>query len=88
MEDVIPQLLENIKKEFKDFKVVDEDENFMYMRKGEIGKGQVIEARILRGSLGAYDLRFNVEKTGCRSRLIGGNDSIKKVKKYLSDNKC
>jgi hypothetical protein len=88
---MITKDINSIKKEFSNFKVVDQDDNFLYMRDGEIGKSNVIEARMNRGSLGAFNVRFVVEKKGCRSRIIGGGDSdksVKKVKAYLKDNKC
>ena len=83
--------ISSIKKQFPKFKVIDKDKDFLYMRDGEIGKSNVIEARINRGSLGDYNVRFVVEKHGCRSRIIGGNNkenSIKRVKSYLKDSKC
>lgn len=88
---MITKDINSIKKEFPKFKIVDEDDNFLYMRDGDIGKSNVVEARINRGSLGDFNVRFVVEKKGCRSRIFGGsnpNNAVKKVKSYLKNNKC
>jgi len=69
-----------VRKEFKDFKVVTYDDNFIVLRKEGVG---VVEARVNRGSLGTYDYQFVVEKFGQRSKLFRGKNAIKRIKKYL-----
>jgi len=88
---MITKDINSIKKEFPKFKVVDQDKDFLYMRDGEVGKSNVVEARMSRGSFGDFNVRFVVEKKGCRSRIIGGRDpnkSVKKVKSYIKSKKC
>ncbi len=88
---VITSDINSIRKEFPKFEVVDKDGNFIYLRgKNKKRETQVIEGRINRGSLGDFDVRFIVEKQGCRSRIIGGRpqSALKRVKSYLKSNKC
>lgn len=70
----------NIINEFKDFAVVDYDDNYVYLRKVGVG---VVEARIIRGSLGSYDYKFVVEKFGERSKLFSGKNAIIRIHQYL-----
>ena len=79
MEDTTKEV-RDLRYKFKDFKVVDYDDNYIYLRKDGVG---VVEGRILRGSLGSYDYKFVVEKFGERSRLFSGKNVIKRIKKYL-----
>lgn len=69
-----------IRIQFKDFKVVDYDDNYIVLEKEGLG---MVEGRILRGSLGSYDYKFVVEKFGERSKLFWGKNVIKRIKKYL-----
>lgn len=66
--------------EFKDFDVVDYDDNFVYLRKANVG---VIEGHVIRGSLGSYDYKFVVEKFGERNKLFSGNNVFSRIRKYL-----
>lgn len=88
---MITKDINSIRKQFPKFKVVDKDSDYIYMRDGKIGKSNVVEARMSRGSFGDFEVRFIVEKRGCRSRIIGSRDpnkAVKKVKVYLGSNKC
>jgi len=80
MEDTTKEVSQ-LRDKFKDFKVVDYDDNFIYLRKEGVG---VVEGRIIRGSLGSYDYKFVVEKFGERSRLFSGRNAIKHIKRYLN----
>ena len=70
---------------FKDFDVVDYDGNYAALRKPGIG---YVEVRVLRGSLGAFDYKFVVEKPGERGKLFSGRDAERRVCKYLGLNDC
>ena len=65
MEDTTKEV-RDLRYKFKDFKVVDYDDNYIYLRKDGVG---VVEGRILRGSLGSYDYKFVVEKFGERNSI-------------------
>jgi hypothetical protein len=65
---------------FNDFKVIDYDDNYAYLRKDGVG---VVEARVIRGSLGEYYYKFVVEKFGERSKLFSGKNAITKIRQYL-----
>ena len=69
-----------LRKQFKDFQVVDYDDNYIYLVKEGVG---VVEGRVLRGSLGSYDYKFVVERFGERSKLFWGKNVIRRIKKYL-----
>lgn len=69
-----------IRKQFKDFEVVDYDNNYIYLRKPNVG---VVIVSILRGSFGDYEYKFAVEKFGERTKLFRGKNAILRVKKYL-----
>lgn len=81
MEDTTKEV-EKIRKEFSDFEIVDYDDNYIYLKKSGVG---VVEARIIRGSLGSYDYKFVVEKFGERNRLFSGKNAINRIKKYLGE---
>lgn len=80
---------QEIKYKFKDFKIIDEDNNYLYLKKENVG---VVEVRIIRGSLGSFELKFVVEKFGERNKLFysryGVNYliTIERIKKYLKKN--
>ncbi len=65
--------------QFKDFEVVDYDNNYIYLRKGK----SVVIASVLRGSLGAYMYKFQAEKFGERTKLFSGKNAIARIRKYL-----
>ena len=73
-------------KELKGYKVIDEDDSYIVLKKDNIG---VVEVRILRGSLGSFELKFVVEKFGLKNKLFyskyGRNylNTIDRIKKYL-----
>ena len=69
-----------IRDEFKGFKLIDYDEDYIVLVKEGVG---AVDGRILRGSLGAYEYKFVVERFGERSKLFWGRNVIKRIKKYL-----
>ncbi|MDO8623204.1 MAG: hypothetical protein Q7R52_03065 [archaeon] len=86
-EEPVNKQIKNLINCFKDFKIVDCDENYIYLRKDNVG---VIEGRIIRGSLGSYDYKFVVEKFGERNKLFSGKKVINRINKYLGikNNQC
>jgi hypothetical protein len=71
-----------IRAAFPDFEVVDNDSNYIALRKLGVG---YVEGRVNRGSLGAYSYKFVVEKLGERNKLFSGKNAIERIKKYLGD---
>ena len=77
------KLREELKLIFGEIKVIDEDDSYIVLKKDNIG---VVEIRILRGSLGSFELKFVVEKFGLRNKLFFGKNylnTISRIKKYL-----
>ena len=72
-----------IRDEFKSFKLIDYDEDYIYLVKKGVGDVDCVEGRITRGSLGSYEYKFVVTKKGERGKLFWGRNVIKRIKKYL-----
>jgi hypothetical protein len=81
-ESEVSPVIAKYRKHFNDFDVVDVDNSYIYLRKPEVG---AVIASIQRGSLGAYNAKFNVEKFGERSKLFSGNEkkALNRVDEYL-----
>lgn len=70
----------NVKKSFKGFKTVTEDDQFLYLRKKGVG---VIEYRGKVFGGNNAKTPFIVEKFGYRQKLFRGKNAVSNIKKYL-----
>jgi len=84
MDGLSPQMEAELR-QFPDFIVIDFDNSTAYLRRVQNGKTDVVEIRILYGSLGAYLVKYIVEKHGYRSKLFSGITAPKRIKTYLNE---